>query len=397
MIFWTANTSHLPTLALVHLGATETVIGLQGGLLPAFQLLQLPTLRAVALASKRAILVCGQLLALTGALPLVFFGQLVAAGPEAAIALAFASFVVATAGLQISNTVWFALLNAYMEPDRVGRFFGAIRTGWHLTLILFFAGSQLWLDRNPGSFGPLFALAWILGLLRILIVSRMPERSEQSAARPRVRDGLARLQSDPLLRRYLIGVSSAGAVRYTMTPFVIVMLQRVLGFTSAQIMVTTVAVFAGGLISLYLWGRVVDRVGPYPVFRATAIGSGLLNASLIFIGDAGSAALAFATTYFFLRSVLAAGHGLADTQVLFALTPKDAPSRTLVTTQVSVAFLSSLAPVLVGLVLDALLSRATDALPVYQGLFVICGMAQALSFLPLRAFKSGLPRSPIAT
>lgn len=389
MTFWMAFTEHLPTLALVHLGASEALVGLQSSLRPGFQLLQLPTLRAVAVVSKRSILIGGQVLALIGALPLVFFARLAEQG-AAAPGLAMASLAVAAIGINVSSTVWFPLLNSYMEPGRVGRFFGTIRTGWHLTLILYFAGSQVWLTSHPGDFGPIFGFAWCMGALRIAIVAWLPERSERTGERIRVREALGRLRDDRLLRRYLVGVTWSAAVRIAVTPFVIVMLRRVVGFTSAEVMATTVAVFAGGLVSLYLWGRAVDRVGPEPVFRWCAIGLGALNLSLVFVSEPGPATLAFAIAYFFLRAVLSAGHGVADTHVLFELTPPEAPSRTLVATQVTSSVLASLSPLAVGLVLDALLRAAESPLSVYRGLFVVAGVVQALSFLPLRVFA----RSP---
>ena len=47
MTFWTAFTEQLPTLALISLGASETLVGLQSGILFALQALQLPALRLV--------------------------------------------------------------------------------------------------------------------------------------------------------------------------------------------------------------------------------------------------------------------------------------------------------------------------------------------------------------
>jgi Major Facilitator Superfamily len=386
MTFWTAFSEHLPTLALVHLGAGEAIVGLQGSLRPGFQLLQLPTLRAVAHLSKRTILIGGQLLALVGALPLVFFAQLAGLGEERAVALALASLAVTSAGLCVGNTVWFPLLNAYMEPGRVGRFFGTIRTGWHLTLILFFAGSQLWLARHPGVFGPLFGCAWALGLLRIAIVVWLPERSERTGERIRVRQALAHLRAHPLLRRYLAGVTWSAAVRLTVAPFAIVMLRRVVGFTSAEVLYATVATFTGGLASLYLWGHAVDRFGPEPIFRWAAIGMGALHASLALVSEPGPGTLAFVIAVYFLGAVLVSGYGLADTHVLFELTPPEAPSRTLVTTQVTASVLSSLAPLVVGLVLQSVLAEAETPLPTYRVLFLAAGALQAASFLPLRVF-----------
>jgi predicted MFS family arabinose efflux permease len=300
---------------------------------------------------------------------------------------------VTAVGINVANMVWFPLLNAYQEPGRVGRFFGALRTPWHLTLILFFAGSRLWLDRHPGEFGPLFGAAWVLGALRIAMIAWLPERSERGGERIRARDALSLLRTQPLLRRYLTGITWSAAVRLAFTPFAIVMLRRVVGFTSADVLYTTVAAYAGGLASLYLWGRAVDRLGPEPVFRWTALGMGALQVSLVAVSEPGTGTLVFVIANFFLAAALAAGFGVADTHVLFELTPPEAPTRTLVVAQVTASLLASLAPLGVGLVLDALLASAESPLGVYRGLLIVAGALQALSFLPLRAFRRA-PATP---
>jgi hypothetical protein len=167
-----AYTEDLPTLALIELGASETIVGLQRAFEPLGQILQFPTLRAVGRFRKRSILIAGQIVAVLGGLPLVFFGLL---GTRNAIPIVLASLGVASVGIVITSTVWFPLLRGYVEPDRVGAFFGVLRTTWHITLIAFFLVSQQWLAAHPGAFGAIFGLATAAGLLRIVLVARLPE------------------------------------------------------------------------------------------------------------------------------------------------------------------------------------------------------------------------------
>ena len=44
-------------------------------------------------------------------------------------------------------------------------------------------------------------------------------------------------------------------------------------------------------------------------------------------------------------------------------------------------------PAIAGAVLDPLLARAADPLPVYHGFFVVLAALMSLSFLPLRPFR----------
>ena len=389
MTFFMVFTQHLPTLALVSLGASETIVGIQSAL-PATELLQLPTLRAVARVSKRSILVVGQTVALVVAVPLLFFdalSRLSADGSSAGAWIALLSLALATASINVSNTVWFPMLRSYVEPTRIGRFFGVLRSGWHLALIFYYLAAQYWLARHPGEYGPLFLVAWVCGLVRVFMIWRLPERSERTGERIRMREALALVRTNPLLRRYLVGVTWAGAMRMSVVPFVMVMMRREVGFSSGHVLFTTVASFAGGLASLYLWGRVVDRIGPAPVFRLTALGMGLLTAGLVAVQDAGTATLVGLIAFFFLYTVLASGFGVADTHVLFALTPPEAPARMLVIATVVRHGLSGLAPILSGIALDWLLETAEAPLLVYHVFFAILAVSQALCFLPLRGFR----------
>jgi hypothetical protein len=389
MTFFMVYTQHLPTLALVSLGASETMVGIQSAL-PATELLKLPTLRAVAWASKRSILIFGQSAALLAAVPLLFFevlSRLSADQSNVGAWIALLSLALATAGLHISSTVWFPLLRSYVEPTHIGRFFGVLRSGWSLALIFYYLGAQYWLARHPGEFGPLFLAAWLCGLVRVFMIWRLPERSERTGERIRIREALDLVRTNPLLRRYLGGVTWCAAIRMSVVPFLIVMMRREIGFSSAHILYATIASFAGGLVSLYPWGRVVDRIGPAPVFRLTALGMGALTACLVAVEDAGMATLAGVIAIFFLHTVLASGFGVADTQVLFGLTPPEAPARTLVIAAVVSHSLSGLAPILSGIALDWLLETAGDPLRIYHGFFAVLAVGQALSFLPLRGFR----------
>ena len=195
---------HLPTLALVSLGASEAVVGLQNGVVATAQALQLPTLRAIGRISKRRILIAGQAFAIVVALPLVLFDRIAALGNPEAIAIALCSLALVSMGVQVSNTVWFPLLRSYVEEGAIGRFFGALRTTWSLALIFYFFGAQYWLAHHPGDFGPLFATAAACGALRLLLIARLPERSERTGEAIRVREALALLmQSQDLVLSFV--------------------------------------------------------------------------------------------------------------------------------------------------------------------------------------------------
>jgi MFS family permease len=386
MIHRLVYTDQLPTLALVALGASETVVGLQRAFEPVGQLLQLPTLRLVGRFRKRSILIAGQVFAVVAGLPLVAFGILGAIAPPWPVVITLGCLASASAGVVVSQTVWFPLLRSYVEPERIGQFFGLLRTGWHLTLIAYFVLAQRWLASWPGSFGLLFLVATACGLLRIAFVARLPEPAGETGERILVREAVALLGRDVALRRYLLGVSLCGAARRALVPFVIVMMRRVLLLSDADVILSTIAFFAGGFVSLYLWGKAVDRFGAAPVFQLTGTGLTGLYLCLLAI-QAGDRSAALMIVFFFLLALLNAGFGVADTHVLFGLAPVHAPTRTLVVADVTSSLAYGLAPFAAGLLLDAALSAGIEPLAAYHGLFVAAAALTLLSLWPLARFR----------
>ncbi len=386
MTFWMANTEQLPTLLLVSLGASEFQVGLQSAFLPGLQLLQLPTLRQIAHVRKRTILLLGQVGALLGGLPLLFLDPLMAFDEATVRIVALVSFALIAAGLNIGNTVWFPLLRSYVEADRIGHFFSLIRSGWHIALIVYFFSAQYWLRTHPGDFASLFIAAWLLGLLRIALIARMPERSERGEGKIRVREAFAIVRSDPRLKRYLLGISLCAAIRTSALPFVIVMMRREIGISDDNILLMTLCLYGGALVALYPFGRIADRFGSAVVFRIAAIGMALLLCMLVGVDSDSPADFATLLVFFAGFSALTAGFGLADTRVLFQLTPPEAPARTLVICGVITNGVRALAPILVGLGIEALLAAGLDGLEIYHGLFMMLAVLQVLVFLPLREF-----------
>jgi hypothetical protein len=377
---------HLPTLALVALGASEGLVGLQRTCVHLAVLLQLPALALVGRVRKRSILLAGQLLAIVGGAPLLAFGWLASRGGDEAQQLALASFAVAAAGFSVSETVWFAMLHGFQEPARIGRFFAWLRTGWHVALIAYFLAAQHWLSAHPGGFAPLFAVGFTAGVVRAALIARLPERREGGGDAPRVRQALALVLREPMLRRYLAGIALGGAVRGVAFTFALVMLRRVIGFEEGRLLYTTAALYAGGLATLWLWGRVVDAVGPWPVFRWTSLGQALLVLGLVALRDPSAGDLTLAVALFFGIYALGAGFDVADTHTLFALAPAESPATTLVGVRVVELLIRAAIPLVAGVALEAALAADFEPLAVYRVLFVVCAAASALASRPLRAF-----------
>src|SRR5262245_23544508 len=218
------------------------------------------------------------------------------------------------------------------------------RSAWHLALIAFFVGAQRWLAAHPGSFGLLFGIATAAGLLRMGLILRLPEAPIGPGERIRAGDAIALLRRHRPLRRYLAGMILWEAPRRAALPFAVVMMRRSMNLSDADVMLTKVAGLAGGFASLYAWGRAVDRFGPAPVFRGTALVSAAMLLGLALVGP--HASLPAMVAFFFLFAALTSGFGVADTHVLFGLSPEREATPTLVMADVTTSLAYGAAPFL---------------------------------------------------
>jgi predicted MFS family arabinose efflux permease len=210
----------------------------------------------------------------------------------------------------------------------------------------------------------------------------LPEADGSGGERPRVRAALGLVRAEPRLRRYLAGMVLYGAARRTAVPFAIVMMRRGLGLSDADVALTTAAFYAGGVASLYGWGRAVDRLGPLPVFRVAAFATAALLVALAALG--GSASAGSMVAFFFLLAALNAGFGVADTHVLFGIAPERDPMPTLVVADVATSLAYGAAPLLAGVALELALAAGTDPNAAYRALFLAAAALTVLAPLPLR-------------
>jgi predicted MFS family arabinose efflux permease len=166
---------------------------------------------------------------------------------------------------------------------------------------------------------------------------------------------------------------------------VVVMMRRSMGLSDADVMLTTVASFAGGFASLYAWGRAVDRLGAAPVFLGTALLSAAMLLALAALGA--RLPLAALVAFFFVFVALASGFGVADTHVLFGLVPEREATPALVIADVTTSLAYGAAPFLVGIALDRAIAAGVDPVFAYRCLFAAAALVMAASPIPLRGFR----------
>ena len=220
----------------------------------------------------------------------------------------------------------------------------------------------------------------------------MPERSERTGRALALREAFHFVRSRAGWLPYVAGVTISSSARAVFLTFAVVLMRRELGFGEGDVVACTVAMVAGGLVSLYVWGRLVDGFGPLPTFRGTALGQALAVATFAALAWNGMASVPIAVATFFTVSLLAAGFDVADTRVLFALTPEETPARLLVPSTVVKACLSGVLPLAAGLTIEAALASGWERPDVYAGLFTLLCVAIVAGVGPLARFRT-LPGS----
>ncbi len=385
MTFRMAFMGDLATQALITLGASAGPVGLFASLGSFAALTQLGGLRLVERIGKKNLILATQGVALLFSLPLLWFAGLQGLGDPWGWRAALLSMSVVTLALVCGSTAWWPLLHGYVPRTRTGRFFSVMRTIWHLALIAFFLGCTWWLARSPGNFGPLFALAWVCGLLRIVILWHAPERPE-SEAHP-IRELFATIYRTAPLRRYVTGVTLDQAVFRCVPPFTILMLRSEANLGEHEVMIATVANFLGGMLALLPSGWLVDRLGPRPVLIWTCALRGLIVLGIGLAGFylSGRTLIFAAGSLIMLWSFLVSAFGVAEVKVLFGLAGEGNPTQLIVGSVVTRAVFAGVIALVLGVSLELLLeAQVAEPLTLYLWLFAILAALQAAAVVPLR-------------
>ena len=318
-------------------------------------------------------------------LPLLWFGWLQGLEGAWSWRAALACLTAVTLAIVCGSAAWWPLLHGYVPRSQTGRFFSILRTLWHLALIAFFYGCMKWLEVSPGSFAPLFAVAWACGLARVVLLWRAPERAERKPHA--IKAVFETIYRTPALRRYVAGVTFDQAVFRCVPPFTILLLRSEAGLREDEVITATVANFLGGMLALLPAGWLVDRLGPRPVLIWTCVLRGLI---VLLIGVAGvnlegrSLILAVGALIM-LWSFLVSAFGVAEVKVLFGLAGEGNPTQLIVGSVVTRAVFAGFVALSLGVALEWLLgTQAAPPLVLYLGLFAILALLQAAAVLPFR-------------
>lgn len=189
---------------------------------------------------------------------------LVVASETVRLYLVVGALLGAAAFLQVSATCWWPVLQDNVPEQKAARFFSTMRTLASLSafVTLLFTGAYLGTRRDPRPFIPLLLLAGVLLMSRWALLRAVPERwTPRPADLKGVFERFRLALEDRAFRAaFIITALLYGSV-LSIVPPIFNSYLKALGYTLGDIVYATAAGMFGGVLTLWLWARPVDRYG----------------------------------------------------------------------------------------------------------------------------------------
>lgn len=255
------------------LGASATVLGLLAGMMPLLVITQLPAARFVGRVGYRKFVLNGW----TARVAMIFFiaavpltGRFLDAPTMLILLLALLLGLNVSRG--ISSAAWLPWVTELIPPALRGRHFARDQACMNGASFVAFAFAALMLGTNPtpARFAIVFAFSAITGAISLPYLKRVPDAPpppEAAGASGPV--PWLQLASHPPFRR-LLELNVAWSIAYGgVLTFVVKFLKDGPGLSDRHILLLMSVSFTGGLLSPWLMGPRLDRLGSRPMLSLT--------------------------------------------------------------------------------------------------------------------------------
>ena len=224
--------------------------------------------------------------------------------------------------VQVGGSAWWPLVQDNTPKSAQVSFITRMRTTQRLcTLgVPLLAGWYLGTQPDPSRFALLFGLGLVLVVAGSLVVMRIPEKPL-----PRPREGLwkriVEVMREPAMRRYCACFAVTCFVETAIMPFWVVALTgRGLPVNYYVWMLSLMG--AGELLTLYLWGRLIERHGSRPALTASLLLMAALGGAWLLLPVQTGALAAWAAVYFLVWGMLHAGYTFGQTRAMMDAVPQ---------------------------------------------------------------------------
>ncbi|MFA5689948.1 MAG: MFS transporter [Kiritimatiellales bacterium] len=277
-------------------------------------------------AGKRFVGAAGIIISSAGIF-LLFFTPFFPSAAESGLA---AGTVIFSLGATATGSSWFALLSPIVPAEIRGRWFGFMRMTFQFTGVIFSLAVAALLRRftSLSFFQTVLFFCGGMMIFRIFLYRQIPELEPCTRLKfnfPAALRDVVRIPGYMSFCAYMFLLAfCTGAV-----PNLLGLLQReFLGFTDSMLVVLGNLLIAGTIAGFFVGGKLVDRIGPRPVFLTAHIVFSATIALILFRGffplpTAGTIGLA---AFFF--GAMQGATGIAGTSELLALIPPENKSFT---------------------------------------------------------------------
>jgi hypothetical protein len=271
---------------------------------------------------KTQLMFWGRLLSIPATVPLVVCA-LASDGGSVAIWLAVVVIALRGALQQLGNAAWWPLVQNVTAGAGLGQFLTRMRVQQRLLeLALPLAvGAYLADAPLPSRFALLFGsaiLALLVGAVWIRRVSELPALPTKANLTTRMRQTFAVAAVAEYSRYQLLRAFFHSAC----FPFwVIALTER--GLPVSQFVWMSSVLAGGQIVSLWFWGRVVDRRGYRPALLPCLAGLSVLSAAWFILPTGGLGILLWASVVYLLWGVLEAGVQMGQSRAMVDAVPTD--------------------------------------------------------------------------
>jgi len=341
------------------LGASATVLGLIVGMMPLLVIFQIPAARHLQRVGYKRFVYAGW-----GTRTVFIFGLglVPATGTfldrPTQLALVIALLFAFNLSRGISSAAWLPWISSLVPAEVRGWYLSRDAFAVNLASFVVILISAAVLGAEPGwwQFSMLFVFSACMGAASLVFLKRIPEvataEETKESSEPVPWKAIAAF---PPFRKLML-LNIAWAVAYGgVGAFTVAWLKSEAGLGEGRVLLVTSAAFLGGLSSLWILGARLDRLGSKPVLNASLLLWLVLAAGwLALAGRLTPPNVPLLLVLQFFMGLCGSMFGMANVRLAMAIIPAMGRSHFFALFSVVASLTLGLAPVLWGLLIDAL-------------------------------------------
>jgi MFS family permease len=367
------------------LGASATVLGIIAGMMPLLVIFQIPAASHVNRIGYRRFVLAGwstRVLFIFGMALVPLTSAFLSPGNQLALMLALLFCFNLVRG--ISSCAWLPWISQLVPAELRGKYLARDAATQNLASFVVFLVSAACLAGQTRSwqFAVLFAFSAVMGAVSLIFLKRIPDVEIPEAARTsRTAVPWLEMVRYPPFRRTLRAVIGWCIAYGGMTAFTVAFLKVKGGMSEGGILLVTSTSFLGGLSSLWLLGHALDRLGSKPVMGFCCAAWLLVLAGWVVLsGGSVEMNLVLVIALQFCMGLLAALLNMSSNRLAMIVVPAMGRNHFFALYSVLSNLALGLAPILWGLLIDAVGTREFQWLGITCNRYTVFFAAAALVF-----------------